>query len=225
MKNLHEFLGSWNRVLKDVIENSYVVNNLNVINIYYKYGRLMHPNQVDVFNAFKYCPYDKLSVVILGQDPYHDSNATGLAFANPTGTTKLSPSLQIIKDTVIRTIYKGESYNFDPTLIPWAEQGVLLLNVALTSEGNKPLAHNIGLWRNFTEGVLRKLSEVNSGIIYCLWGKYADSFSMFINSGSNTILRYNHPAYSVYQGIPWECNHFVQANEYLKNFNNKTIIW
>jgi len=224
MKDLHGFLGSWNKVLKDVIENSYVVNNLNIINVRYKYNRPMHPSQVDVFNAFKYCPYDKLSVVILGQDPYHDSNATGLAFANPADTNKLSPSLQVIKDTVIRTVYKGSDYNFDPTLISWARQGVLLLNVALTSEGDKPLT-NIKYWQDFTEGVLRKLSEINSGIIYCLWGKYADSFSIFINSNSNTILRYNHPAYSIYQGIPWECNHFIKINEYLKNFNNKTIIW
>ncbi len=224
MTEPHKFLGSWSRALKDVIENPIVINNLNIVNMHYKYSKFIYPKQENVFKAFELCPYDNLSVVILGQDPYNDDRATGLAFANPPGIPKLSPSLQVIKDTIIRTVYKGHEVVFDNTLISWSEQGVLLLNIALTSEGGIPLNH-IRYWHKFTEGVLKKLSESNSGIIYCLWGKYADSFSHCINPISNTILRHNHPAYSIYQGIPWECNHFVQINEYLRNFNNRVIIW
>jgi uracil-DNA glycosylase len=182
------------------------------------------------------CKYNKLKLQNLkiknfgdNNTPYHDGSATGIAFANPLtyDTVKgksLSPSLRIIKDAVSRTIYNGQDFDFDPTLINWAKQGVLLLNTALTVDGGSPTSHK-HLWVDFTQRVLQKLSEVNSGIIYCLWGKYADSYSMYINSNSNTILRCNHPAYSVYQGIPWECDHFVMINTYLKNFNNITIEW
>jgi uracil-DNA glycosylase len=222
--DVHKFLGSWSRVLTDVIEDPDVIKSLNIINMYYRYSKCIYPEQEDVFKAFQKCPYDKLSVIILGQDPYTSGEATGLAFANPKDSKSLSPSLRMIKDTIARTIYKGQEFNFDPSLESWAEQGILLLNVALTVESPNPLSH-MRHWTDFTEGVLRKLSEVNSGIVYCLWGKSANAYDIYINPYSNTILRYNHPAYAIYQGIPWECDHFIQINNYLKSFNNKTIIW
>jgi uracil-DNA glycosylase len=217
-------VGSWDRFLYDILNDEDIIDKLNEVNLLYKYSNNIYPKQEDVFNAFKKCPYDKLSTVILGQDPYHDGSATGLSFANIKNTKKLSPSLRIIKDTIIRTVYNGHDFDFDPSLIPWAEQGILLLNTVLTVKEGKPLSHQY-LWFDFIQKVLIKLSEVNSGIIYCLWGKYAESYSVYINSSSNTILRCNHPVYSIYQGIPWECDHFIKINSYLKNFNNTTIKW
>jgi uracil-DNA glycosylase len=222
---LYKLVGTWDRILQDIFDNKEVISNLNTINNLYRRGPTkIYPEQADVFAAFKECPYNKLSVVILLQDPYHDGSATGIATANTIDTKKLSPSLQVMKDTICREIYKGEDFNFDPTLLSWERQGVLMLNTALTVETNHPQSHQI-YWTKFTELALRRLSELNSGIIYCLWGKHADTYDIYINSLSNTILRCVHPVYASYRGVPWECRHFIEINKYLKDFNNTTIIW
>ena len=225
MIDLHNLVGDWDRVLMSIFEDTTVRENLSKINALYKSGPTkIYPEQEDVFKAFKECPYRKLSVVILLQDPYHDGSATGLATANRAETKNLSPSLQIIKDTVCKTVYKGYDFGFDPTLIRWAKQGVLLLNTALTVEAEHPLSHQ-PLWRRFTGQVLIKLSQFNTGIVYCLWGKYADTFSFYINPLTNTILKCNHPVYAAYRSAAWECDHFNQVNKYLKDYNNITINW
>jgi uracil-DNA glycosylase len=201
-----------------------VLRSLNTINGYYNDpDKIVYPDQEDVFKAFKECPYGKLSVVILLQDPYHDGSATGIAMANKVGT-RMSPSLRIVEDTVARTVYNYREFGFDPTLIKWERQGVILLNTALTVEKGKPLSHQ-DLWSYFTERLLTKLSTINSGIVYCLWGKHAQSYSMYINHNSNTVLMSNHPVYSAYRGIPWDCDDFNTINKYLKDFNNLTINW
>jgi uracil-DNA glycosylase len=223
MINLREHVGDWNRVLYEVFEDKQVIDNLNYINSLYKDENLtIYPEQRNVFKAFKECPYSKLSVVIILQDPYSDGSATGIAAANEK--TKLSPSLQIIYNTILRDVYKNRTFNFDPTLIKWAKQGVLMLNTSLTVEKDKPLSH-VSYWARFTKLVLCKLSNINSGITYCLWGKNAQLFKPYINPFSNNVLECYHPVYSVYRGIPWECDHFNVINEYLKSFNNLTINW
>jgi uracil-DNA glycosylase len=225
MINLKDLVGDWDRILTPVFYDTTIRENLSKINALYKKGPVrIYPEQEDVFKAFKECPYKKLSVVILLQDPYHDGSATGLATANRAGTKNLSPSLQIIKDTVCKTVYKGYDFDFDPTLIRWANQGVLLLNTALTVESGCPLSHQ-GLWRRFTESVLFKLTQFNTGIVYCLWGKYAEAFETSLNPLTNTILKCHHPVYASYRGIAWECDHFNQVNKYLKDYNNIIINW
>jgi uracil-DNA glycosylase len=222
---LTNMVGDWDRILADIIYDPEVLLNINRINKMYKDSSAkIYPEQIDVFKAFKACPYDNLKAIIILQDPYHDGSATGLATANRVDQKRLSPSLKIIKDTISREVYNYHDFDFDPTLIKWAKQGVLMLNTALTVEAGKPLSHQ-PLWSRFTELTLRKLSEINSGIVYCLWGKYADSFSMYINSNSNTILRCTHPVYASYRNQPWDCGHFTAVNKYLKDFNNLTINW
>jgi len=228
MTTLKEMVGDWDLFMREIFNDPLIINNLNTINTYYKYsnngtGSIIYPEQINVFKAFQECPYEKLSVVILLQDPYHNGSATGIAMANEVGT-KLSPSLRIVKDIISKTIYNREEFNFDPTLVSWANQGVLLLNTALTVYKGKPGSHK-DLWNAFTKAVLKKLSEINSGIIYCLWGNFAQEYIPLINSLSNTILLAKHPVASVYSGIPWECDHFVKINKQLKDFNNLNIIW
>jgi uracil-DNA glycosylase len=225
MTDLHDLVGDWDRILYDVFKDKEVVSNLNKVNNLYKTSPLkIYPEQEDVFKAFIECPYNRLRVVILLQDPYHDGSATGIATANAAGTRILSPSLRIMQDTICREVYKGQEFNFDPTLVKWERQGVLMLNLALTVEAGHPLSHQL-LWSRFTELTLKKLGEVNSGIVYCLWGRYADAYAPYLNSGSNTILRCNHPVWASYRGIPWDCGHFNMINKYLKDFNNYTINW
>jgi len=232
---INSLVGDWERILDSVFKDQKVLDNLGHINRLYRISPIkIYPEQENVFKAFKECPYSKLSVVILLQDPYHDGSATGIATANSNNTRILSPSLKIIRDTIYREVYKlysiGEAERlaiesqFDPTLVSWARQGILMLNTALTVEAGHPQSHQ-SYWSRFTELVLRKLSDINSGIIYCLWGKYADAYSIYINSNSNTILRCTHPAYASYRGLPWDCTHFNDINKYLKDFNNTTIIW
>ena len=224
MISWNDLLGSWERVLSDIISDPIVRANLRTVNGYYLNGSLLvYPSQINVFRAFKECPYDKLSVVIVLQDPYHDGSATGIPMGNEPDT-RMSPSLKIVKDTISRTIYKGQDFDFDPTLIKWERQGILLLNTALTVEAGKPLSHQ-KLWAYFTQKVFDKLSEINSGIIYCLWGKYAESYRMYINENSNTILTSTHPVYASYRGLPWDCDHFNKINDILKKNNNLYINW
>jgi uracil-DNA glycosylase len=224
MSKLTNMVGSWDRFMADILQDKQVVESLNTLNYLYTYGdKKIYPEQKDVFRAFLECPYDILSVVIILQDPYHDGSATGIAPANAEGT-KMSPSLRVVKDAVSRTIYNGQDFNFDQTLVSWANQGVLLINTALTVESGNPLSHQ-KLWDRFTRLFLTKLSETNSGIVYCLWGKHARLFETYINPTTNTILHTTHPAYSLYSGKPWECNHFVEINKYLKASNNFTITW
>jgi uracil-DNA glycosylase len=218
-------VGTWDRFLRDILYDPVVLHNLNTINSYYSdKDKIVYPPQEDVFKAFKECPYDKLSVVILLQDPYHDGSATGIAMANNATVYKMSPSLRIVEDTIARTVYNSREFGFDPTLVKWANQGVLLLNTALTVEKGKPLSHQ-KLWTYFTERFINKLSSIDSGIVYCLWGKHAQSFSMYINHNSNTVLMCDHPVASAYRGINWDCDHFNTINSLLKASNNLIINW
>ena len=219
-------VGNWDYFLKDIFNNVIVYKKMyTILKSYEKNVPRIYPAYEDIFKAFKLCPYEKLSVVILGQDPYHDGSATGLAFANRfTPNSNLSPSLRIIKDNISKVIHKSGDFAFDSTLENWAEQGVLLLNTSLTVEVSRPLSH-VHYWETFTELVLRRLSRENENIIYCLWGKYANKYEKFINKESNIILTHTHPAYSLYSGKPWKCDHFSKINEILNKKNNSNIIW
>ena len=228
---LIDVVGDWDKFLDTILVTDEIVNNLNYINQQYRKheNNLVYPEiypaQENVFKAFQECSYHKMSVIVLLQDPYPDGRATGLAAANPNDG-KLSPSLQVIKDTILHKVYNGDesAMQFDPTLIKWAKQGVLMLNTALTVEKNKSLSHS-QLWTLFTTKFLQKMNEVNSGIVYCLWGQYAKSYKAFINANSNTILECTHPVYAAYRNKNWDCNHFTEINNYLKKFNNTYIIW
>lgn len=163
-------------------------------------SRVVYPDYKRIFDAFKYCRYEDLKVVMLGMDPYNDGSATGIAFANDCGKT-LSPSLQIIKKC-LEECY--DTTNFDPTLISWAKQGVLLLNSALTVEAHAAGSHTM-LWRKFISSFLRNLSSSNTGLVYVLFGKQAQTFEPYIRSQFNTVIKCSHPAYYARTGTEMPC--------------------
>lgn len=170
-----------------------------------------------VFEAFKQCDYRNLNVVILGEDPYPQKGiATGIAFANKPNT-KLSPSLLQIKNTLELDV-------FDSSLINWCNQGVLMLNTALTVEENKSGSH-ILLWRPFIKQFLLNLQEYNPGLIYVLLGNNAQSFEMFINSKFNHIIKEKHPAYYSRNKIAMPSYIFEEVNRILYNNNGYKINW
>jgi len=186
-------------------------------------GKVIYPAQEDIFNVFKQ-PFDDIKVVILGQDPYHGfGQANGYAFA--TNEKKCPPSLRNILKEVEDDIYNGLNLEKDPndfTLKNWTNQGVFLLNTALTVEEGSPGSH-IDLWTKFTVEVMKILSEDKPGLIYMLWGKKAQLFKVFLNQKTSFILEAPHPSPLAGGGF-FGCKHFSRANEIINGLNGKEFI-
>ena len=219
---LEEYFGRWMRVI-DKRELESVLSKLGP-----EYKRKpVCPAQNNVFKAFEVCPYDKLKVVMLGQDPYPQKGvATGILFGNKEGTRDedLSPSLQIIKEAAINFEIPHNCIIFDPTLESWAKQGILMINSALTVEMNKIGSH-VMLWRPFIASLLKKLSENETGIIYVLFGKQAQTFKPYINKQFNTVLEENHPAYFARTGEAMPHTVFEQISKLTKGMYGMPITW
>lgn len=219
---LEEYFGRWMRVI-DKRELESVLSKLGP-----EYRRKpICPAQSNVFKAFEVCPYDKLKVVMLGQDPYPQKGvATGILFGNKEGTRDedLSPSLQVIKEAAINFEIPHNCIIFDPTLESWAKQGILMINSALTVEMNKIDSH-VMLWRPFIASLLKKLSENETGIIYVLFGKQAQTFKPYINKQFNTVLEENHPAYFARTGEAMPHTVFEQISKLTKGMYGMPITW
>ena len=219
---LEEYFGRWMRVI-DKRELESVLSKLGP-----EYRRKpICPAQSNVFKAFEVCPYDKLKVVMLGQDPYPQKGvATGILFGNKEGTRDedLSPSLQVIKEAAINFEIPHNCIIFDPTLESWAKQGILMINSALTVEMNKIGSH-VMLWRPFIASLLKKLSENETGIIYVLFGKQAQTFKPYINKQFNTVLEENHPAYFARTGEAMPHTVFEQISKLTKGMYGRPITW
>lgn len=229
--SVQHFGESWAGRLKEILRSP----NFQALGQYLareRQAHIVYPAAKDMFKAFRLCPWDKLKVVILGQDCYHNGMASGLAFANDVpaelGDT-ISPSLRVILDSIVKCVYGGSNelktaYNLEY----WAEQGVLLLNSALTVRKGEPGSH-VRDWRWFTRTVLNYINCNAPGTIYCLWGKHAKGFRDAIEEPAwNHILEYDHPAYAAYANLEWtggEC--FNEINRILEASNGigATITW
>lgn len=209
-----EFFGDWYKC----IDQTELKTVLAKIKSLYARGNV-YPYYKEIFNAFKYCDYNNLKVVILGMDPYNDGSATGLAFANREDTKVLSPSLQVIKDCVCEY---SPTDNFDPTLQSWARQGVLLLNSSLTVEAHNPGSHAM-LWRKFIGLFLQKLGTWQTGIVYVLMGEQAKTFEPYIGP-FNDILKCKHPAFYARTNTSMP-NIFGQIDKLTWNKNKLKIAW
>lgn len=187
-----EYFGDWMKVI-DRVE----LNNV-MAKVGQEYRRKpICPTQPDVFKAFRLCTLKDLKIIMLGCDPYPQKGiATGILFGNnkETSNENLSPSLKVIKEAVINFEIPHYCITFDPTLESWAKQGVLMLNSALTVEMNKVGSH-VMIWRPFIIALLKHLSEYETGIIYVLFGRQAQTFKPYINKQFNDILEIEHPAY------------------------------
>lgn len=181
-----EYFGDWLSVI-DEKELKGVLSKLNAL-------KNVCPNKKDIFKVFNVTPYRSLKAVILCQDPYPQKGvATGIALANKVNTP-LSPSLEILKEAVINFDIPHNFTNFDPTLESWAKQGILLLNSALTVEANLPGSHTL-IWKPFISKLLYNISSRNSGLVYILLGKQAQSFEPYIVGFPDKIIKEKHPAY------------------------------
>jgi uracil-DNA glycosylase len=216
----------WSAILADLLSSEYADKLMNKLNS--EYGRTtVYPKKSNVFRAFRETPWEDLRVVILGQDPYHDGRATGIAFANDFDPSRLnlSPSLDKIADLHQKHFgIEHSHFAFDPSLEPWTKQGVLMLNTALTVEKGRAGSHT-KYWKKFTEGVLKTIAEWRPDCIFMLWGGHAKAYKPLVKNCN--VLEFVHPAYACYKHIDWKCPNFDEANSLLEASNGKEsrILW
>ena len=181
------------------------------------------PKDDELFNAFNITSLDNLKVVILGQDPYHGKKqAHGLSFSVPNGV-RIPPSLRNIFKELQTDLNIPISNNGN--LIPWAKQGVLLLNATLTVREKEASSHKKIGWENFTDRIIEKISKKKEGIIFLLWGAFAQRKSILIDVKKHHILTAAHPSpFSAYRGF-FGCKHFSKTNEILIKNNQQPINW
>ena len=213
---------SWKHILCDEFSKVSFSNLVQFIRNEYTNHKIYPPGKL-IFSAFDHCSFEILKVVILGQDPYHGSNqANGLCFSVNDGV-KMPPSLV--------NIFKEISNDLNipmPTtgnLERWADQGVLLLNATLTVRSSSPASHQNKGWEEFTDVVIRKISEENQNVVFVLWGAYAQRKGVMIDRNKHCVLESPHPSpFSADRGF-FGCKHFSKANQYLRNNGLKEINW
>lgn len=180
------------------------------------------PEYPNIFRAFNLCDYRNCKVICIGQDPYPQKDvATGIAFGNKSDVSTLSPSLEVIKESVINFEIPHNLITFDQTLEDWERQGVLMLNSSLTCEINKIGSHSM-IWRPFIAKFLQNMTT--TGIIYVLFGKQAQSFKPYINTKFNDVIEIQHPAYFARNNIAMP-NVFKEINNLIYNKYKEKINW
>lgn len=219
---MYKITKEWDELLQEEFSSPSYNALREFLKIEYR-TKTIYPSMYDIFNSLKKTPLTNLKVVILGQDPYHEPNqAMGLSFSVPRGE-KIPPSLI--------NIYKeiSEEYNTEmPThgdLTGWAEQGVLLLNAVLTVREHSANSHKNKGWEEFTDGVIKKISQKSEGVVFLLWGAYARNKKVLIDKTKHLVLESAHPSpLSAYNGF-FGNGHFIKANEYLKRIGKTPIDW
>ena len=214
---------SWKKVLAGEFDSEYIRELKKKLVEEMEQGIALYPSGKNIFNAFNLTPFDKVKVVILGQDPYHGlGQAHGLSFSVPNGI-KPPPSLvNIFKEIESDLSVKMPE---DGNLEGWSKQGVLLLNAILTVRAGSPASHrNIG-WEKLTDAAIKILSEKREHIVFLLWGKFAQEKEVLIDSGRHLVLKAPHPSpFSANSGF-FGCKHFSKTNAYLEKTGQTPIDW
>lgn len=216
---------SWKEQLQEEFAKQYFVDLTAFVKKEYQEGKV-YPAPKNIFRAFDLCPFDRVKVVILGQDPYHGpGQANGLAFAVDEGE-RLPPSLQnIYKELAEEYGVPYESLAKKGDLLAWAKQGVLLLNATLTVRAHTAGSHQDRGWEPFTDAVIRSLSENREHLVFMLWGNYARAKGAHIDRTKHLVLESPHPSpFSAASGF-FGCQHFRKANDYLTAHEEAPIDW
>ncbi|GGA96380.1 uracil-DNA glycosylase [Puia dinghuensis] len=204
---------SWKEVLKQEFNKPYFLQIVTHLKTERISGKTIYPPGSLIFNAFNTTPFDKVKIVLLGQDPYHGpGQAMGLSFSVPKGIPQ-PPSLVNIFKELHQDIGMPIPNNGD--LTPWAEQGVLLLNASLTVRANEPMSHAKIGWAEFTDAVISKVSALKEHTVFLLWGKFAQEKQALVDETKHLVLKAAHPSpFSVDKGF-FGCRHFSKANAWL----------
>jgi uracil-DNA glycosylase len=214
---------SWKEVLKDEFEKTYFQHIVTFLKAEKASGKIIYPPGSLIFNSFKQTPFSKIKVVIIGQDPYHNvGQAHGLSFSVPDGIPKPPSLLNIFKELKNDL---GIEISENGNLEKWASQGVLLLNASLTVRQNEPGSHAQIGWLQFTDEVIKKISTKREGIIFLLWGKFAQEKQSLIDETKHVVLKAAHPSpFSASNGF-FGCKHFSKTNELLIKQQKNPIDW
>lgn len=215
---------SWKNVLQNEFCKDYFKEITEWIKTEKKSGKVIYPAGQNIFHAFEKTPFENVKVVLLGQDPYHNpGQAHGLSFSVQSGI-KPPPSLVNIFKEISQDLGLNLSPDFGD-LTQWAEQGVLLLNAALTVRANEPGSHAKIGWAKFTDAVINLISDKKTNVVFILWGRFAQEKQILINEKKHCILKAAHPSpFSVEKGF-YGCRHFSKTNEYLVKHGIDPIDW
>ena len=213
---------SWREALAPEFEKPYFASLSQRLHAEKAAGKQIYPPGGQIFKAFELCPLPEVKGVILGQDPYHGyGQAMGLSFSVPDGVPA-PPSLKNIFKEIEDDL--GVKMSGRPNLEKWARQGVLLLNAVLTVRAGEPTSHSAIGWQEFTDAVIRCISEKREGVVFMLWGNYARSKAPLIDPYRHTILQAAHPS-PLARGAFFGCRHFSQANAILRSEGLEPIDW
>lgn len=209
---------SWKKILEGEFDKDYFVKLTEFVKSEYKKSTVYPPPKF-IFRAFELTPFEAVKVVILGQDPYHGSGqANGLAFAVDLGVS-LPPSLQNIYKELKSDLGVVGNIN------EWAGQGVLLLNATLTVQANSPASHQNKGWEQFTDAVIKTLSEQKEHLVFILWGAYAQKKGAMIDAEKHLVIKSAHPSpFSAFSGF-FGSQPFSKCNNYLSLFGEEAIEW
>ncbi|MBQ0024961.1 MAG: uracil-DNA glycosylase [Bacteroidales bacterium] len=213
---------SWKQVLSEEFDKPYFLNLAEALHKRKAAGEVIYPPGPLIFNAFNLTPFDKVKVVLIGQDPYHNpGQAEGLSFSVPHGVSA-PPSLVNIYKEIESDL--GIRLHKDGSLYGWAEQGVFLLNAVLTVKAGVAASHSSLGWSQFTDAVIRTLSEKKNGLVFLLWGNFARSKKELIDTSRHTVLEAAHPS-PLARGAFFGCRHFSKTNEALVSQGLTPIDW
>lgn len=223
MNAMIDIEASWKQYLKSEFEKPYFAKLTENVRNEYKNGLCFPPAKL-VFNAFNLCPFNKVKVVILGQDPYHElGQAMGLSFSVPDGVI-LPPSLQNIYKEIHSDLGKPIPTSGD--LTRWAKQGVLLLNATLTVRAHEANSHQTLGWQNFTDAAIETINTHREHIVFMLWGGFARSKKRLIDTNRHCIIESVHPSpLSANRGGWFGQHQFSRCNAYLKQYGLGEIDW
>ena len=219
---IHE---SWREVLQPEFDSPYFAALADFVHREYASGTVYPPGRL-IFHAFDRTPFDKVKVVVLGQDPYHEpGQAQGLAFYVPPGIRTPPSLINIAKEIADEFPRPGQPAPTIPDLISWADQGVLLLNATLTVAAGRAGSHQGHGWETFTDAVVRELASRREHLVFLLWGSYAQKKGAFIDRTRHLVLASAHPSpLSAHRGF-FGCGHFRKANDYLAKNGLSPIAW
>lgn len=213
---------SWKELLSEEFHKPYFQELISFVKKEYK-TQTIYPKGGDIFKAFDCCDFSNVKVVIIGQDPYHGpGQANGLSFSVSPGI-RIPPSLLNIYKEIHSDL--GKPIPLSGDLERWAKQGVLLLNATLTVKASAPGSHQNRGWEIFTDAVIKKISDEKEGVVFLLWGAYAQKKGEIIDRSKHLVLMSPHPSpFSADRGF-FGCKHFSKANAYLKSKGKEEIDW
>ena len=214
---------SWKEVLKEEFDKTYFANIVAHLKAEKQLKKVIYPAGPNIFNAFNTTPFHTVKVLILGQDPYHGPRqAHGLCFSVQKGVPPPPSLVNIFKE--LKTDVGVEAAG-SGDLTHWAQQGVFLLNASLTVRAGEPMSHSKIGWAEFTDAVIRKISDERQNVVFILWGRFAGEKEGLIDTSRHLVLKAAHPSpLSASNGF-FGCRHFSKANEYLMKHGIDPVDW